>query len=82
MAFPHGAVGWSAVCDCGFSLSNSLTFWCNLADELILHNYKLRFVTGKRLKKNLTAVTIPCIIRLSSSSAATSFDVKLRLLTY
>ena len=24
---PHGAVGWSAVCDCGISWSNSLTFW-------------------------------------------------------
>ena len=26
MAFPHGAVGLSAVCDCGISLSYSLTF--------------------------------------------------------
>ena len=23
----HGAVGWSAVCDCGVSWSYSLTFW-------------------------------------------------------
>ena len=23
---PHGAVGWSVVCDCGISLSYSLTF--------------------------------------------------------
>ena len=26
MALPHGAVGWSAVCDCGISRSYSLTF--------------------------------------------------------
>ena len=25
--FPHSAVGWSAVCDCGVSWSNSITFW-------------------------------------------------------
>ena len=27
VALPHGAVGWSAVCDCGISWSYSLTFW-------------------------------------------------------
>ena len=26
VALPHGAVGWSAVCDCGISWSYSLTF--------------------------------------------------------
>ena len=26
MALPHGAVGWSAACDCGISLSYSPTF--------------------------------------------------------
>ena len=26
VALPHGAVGWSAVCDCGTSRSFSLTF--------------------------------------------------------
>ena len=26
MTLPHDAVGWSAVCDCGISLSYSLTF--------------------------------------------------------
>ena len=26
VTFPHDAVGWSAVCDCGISGSNSLTF--------------------------------------------------------
>ena len=26
LALLHGAVGWSAVCDCGISLSYSLTF--------------------------------------------------------
>ena len=26
MAFPHGAVGWSAVFDCGISWSYSLSF--------------------------------------------------------
>ena len=26
VALPHGAVGWSAVCDCGISLTYSLTF--------------------------------------------------------
>ena len=26
MALPHGAVDWSAVCDCGISCSYSLTF--------------------------------------------------------
>ena len=26
MALPHGAVGWSAVCDCGISRSYSLIF--------------------------------------------------------
>ena len=26
VAFPHGAVGWSVVCDCGISRSYSLTF--------------------------------------------------------
>ena len=26
VALPHGAVGWSAVCDCGISSSHSLTF--------------------------------------------------------
>ena len=27
VALPQGAVGWSAVCDCGISWSYSLTFW-------------------------------------------------------
>ena len=27
VALPHGAVGWSAVCDCGNSRSYSLIFW-------------------------------------------------------
>ena len=27
MTLPHGAVGWSAVCDCGVFGSYSLTFW-------------------------------------------------------
>ena len=27
VALPHGAVGWSAVCDWGISWSYSLTFW-------------------------------------------------------
>ena len=27
MALPHGAVGWSVVCDCGISLSYSLAFY-------------------------------------------------------
>ena len=27
VAHSHGAVGWSAVCDCGISLSYSLTFY-------------------------------------------------------
>ena len=26
VALPHGAVGWSAVCDCGISRSYSLSF--------------------------------------------------------
>ena len=26
VALPHDAVGWSALCDCGISLSYSLTF--------------------------------------------------------
>ena len=26
IALPHGTVGWSVVCDCGISLSYSLTF--------------------------------------------------------
>ena len=26
MALPHSAEGWPAVCDCGISLSHSLTF--------------------------------------------------------
>ena len=26
VALPYGVVGWSAVCDCGISLSHSLTF--------------------------------------------------------
>ena len=26
VALPHGALGWSAVCDCGISLSYSLAF--------------------------------------------------------
>ena len=26
VALPHGAVGWSAVCDCGMSRSYSLAF--------------------------------------------------------
>ena len=30
MAFPHGAVGWSAVHNCVFSWSYSLTFWDDL----------------------------------------------------
>ena len=29
VAVPHGAVGWSAVCDCGISWSYSLTFGRN-----------------------------------------------------
>ena len=42
---PHGAVGWSAVCDCGISWSNSLTFYvlkpiyCIL-QQLNVTNYK------------------------------------------
>ena len=27
VASPHGAMGWSAVCDCGISWSYPLTFW-------------------------------------------------------
>ena len=27
VALPHGAVGWSTVCDCGFPLSNSLVYF-------------------------------------------------------
>ena len=27
VALPHGAMGWSAVYECGISLSYSLTFW-------------------------------------------------------
>ena len=27
VALPHGAMGWSAVCDCGISLSYSLAFF-------------------------------------------------------
>ena len=27
VALPHGAVSWSAVCNCGISRSYSLTFW-------------------------------------------------------
>ena len=28
---PHGAMGWSAVCDCGISLSYSLNFSCDFS---------------------------------------------------
>ena len=28
VALPHGALGWSAVCDCGISWLYSLTFLC------------------------------------------------------
>ena len=31
MALPHGAVDWSAVCDCAISLSYSLTFGWNIS---------------------------------------------------
>ena len=31
VSLPHGAVGLSAVCDCGISRSNSLTFSCDFA---------------------------------------------------
>ena len=30
VALPHGAMGWSAVCDCGISLSYSLAFFLTL----------------------------------------------------
>ena len=33
VAFPHGAMGWSAVCDCGVSLSYSLFYISNMFSE-------------------------------------------------
>ena len=38
VAFPHGAVGWSAVCDCGISCSYSLTFLLATMRRSFSHN--------------------------------------------
>ena len=36
LALPHGAVGWSAVSDCGISYSYSLTFLLHLWYQLFI----------------------------------------------
>ena len=33
VALPRGTVGWSAVCDCGISLSNSLAYFLTFSSR-------------------------------------------------
>ena len=40
VALPHGAVGWSAVCDCGIFCSYSLTFF------ILIHYFKIQQKSG------------------------------------
>ena len=43
VSHPQGAVGWSAVCDCGISWSYSLTFF---HVSLLSFQFKLQYVKG------------------------------------
>ena len=51
MALPHGAVNWSAVCDCGISLSNLSVFILhpNNGDMFFLHFSKKALCSGYSL---------------------------------
>ena len=40
VALPHGAVSWSAVCDCGIFWSYSLTFY------ILIHSFKIQQKSG------------------------------------
>ena len=48
VSLPHGALGWSAVCDCGISWSYSLTFYC--AGRISMEFYPLCVLRDHRQK--------------------------------
>ena len=65
VTLPHGAAGWSAVCDCGISWSYSLTFWpwwmivsfyipwVNYTDPGNVHSVLITWVQRKKIVPDL-----------------------------
>ena len=53
VVLPHGAVGWSAVCDCGISGSYSLIFRQSYANRSALYIKIIKFNTMAVLIQNL-----------------------------
>ena len=56
VSFPHGTVGWSAVYDCGISLSHSITFYLRFRPKMIPHCRAFTLVKSwKQNDKNVFA---------------------------
>ena len=46
VALPHGAVGWSAVCDCGIFDHTHLLFSYSFTFFILIHSFKVQQKSG------------------------------------
>ena len=60
VAIPHGAVDWSAVCECGISSSYSLTFWKGFPNNLRMEASYSQFQSGMACVPSVLCLALFC----------------------